>query len=170
MSYLDADRFAQVQREVPIACVDLLCVFDQRDERGEPALLLIERSDAAGRAGVLNLVGGRIRRDESIEAAATRHLRETLGPEVEPAPREWGRPEWVAVYPQADHGPGPFDPRQHAISPSYLLHCSGEPRVEPGGEAEALHWFDPADPPAAERYGFGQGAVVTELLSTLDGA
>jgi ADP-ribose pyrophosphatase YjhB (NUDIX family) len=170
MSYLDPERFAQVQREVPIACVDLLCIFDQRAEGGEPALLLIERSDGAGRAGALNLVGGRIRRGESIEIAAMRHLRETLGQGVESTPREWGRPEWVAVYPHADDGPGPFDPRQHAISCSYLLHCYGEPRVEPDGEAEALHWFDPSDPPAAERYGFGQGAVVAELLSALDGA
>ncbi len=167
MGYLDPDRFARIQSEVPIVCVDLLCLFGARAAAGEPGLLLIERRDGTGRAGMLNLVGGRIRLGESIEAAAMRHLRETLGAGVRPEPREWGRPEWVAVYPRADHGPGPFDPRQHAISPSYLLRCEGEPGVEADGEADGLHWFDPATPPAPERFGFGQGAVVSELLAAL---
>ncbi|HKJ36230.1 MAG TPA: NUDIX hydrolase [Solirubrobacterales bacterium] len=167
MTFLEADRYAEIQREVPIACVDLLCAFPERAAAGEPDLLLIERRDAEDRSGMLNLVGGRIHHGESLEEAAMRHLHETLGDGVIAEPRDWGRPEWVAVYPHRDAGPGPYDPRQHSVSPSYLLRCSGVPRVEAGGEAEGLHFFAAADPPPGDRFGFGQGDVVARLLEAL---
>jgi ADP-ribose pyrophosphatase YjhB (NUDIX family) len=167
VSFIEADRYAEIQQEVPIACIDLLCSFADRADAGEPDLLLIERRDAHGRAGLLNLVGGRIQHGETIEGAAMRHLRETLGEAVEAEARDWGRPEWVAVYRRANRGPGPFDPRQHSISPTYLLRCSGEPRAEPDGEAEGLHFFTADSPPPPERFGFGQGEVVARLLESL---
>ena len=129
-------------------------------------MLLIERNDGHGNASRLNLIGGRIRLGESIEAAARRHLRETVGERVYAAPRDWGRPEWVAVYPLREQGPGPFDPRQQSISPSYVLLCQGEPEIVEAGEATGLTWVDPAEWPAAERFGFGQGEVVRRMLET----
>lgn len=162
--FLDDETYALIQRSVPIATVDLLCLFSDRSER---PLLLIERADGHGQPGLLNLIGGRIRLGESLEAAAMRHLHETLGEAVLVEPRDWGRPEWVAVYPKATTGPGPFDPRQQSISPTYLLRCSGEPVVGPEGEATGLAWFDPEGLPAAERFGFGQAEIVTRLTEAL---
>ena len=142
----------------------MLCVFGDREER---PLLLIERPDGHQRPGLLNLIGGRIRLGESLEDAARRHVRETVGAGVRIEPRDWGRPEWVAVYRRADDGPGPFDPRQQSISPSYVVRCSGEPVVQPAGEATGLAWFDPAALPSPERFGFGQGEVVARLTEAL---
>ncbi len=68
--------------------------------------------------------------------------------------------------PAAEHGPGPFDPRQQSISPSYVLRCQGEPEIVEAGEATGLAWVDPAELPAAERFGFGQGEVVRRMLET----
>jgi len=161
--FLDDETYALVQHSVPIATVDLLCLFEDRDD--EP-LLLIERSDGHGTPGLLNLIGGRIHLGESIEAAALRHVRETIGDRVYVAPRDWGRPEWVAVYARGESGPDPFDPRQQSLSPSYVLLCQGEPEAIEGGEATGLAWFDPAELPAAERFGFGQGGVVRQMLET----
>lgn len=159
--YLDEKTYGLIRRSVPICTVDLLCVFP---DRKTAPLLLIERDDGHGRPGALNLIGGRIRLGESIEGAALRHLRETLGAGVVVEPREWGRPEWVAVYPRADAGPGPHDPRQQSISPSYIACCSGEPAVAEAGEATGLAWFDPARLPPSERFGFGQGEIVARML------
>jgi len=164
--FLDDETYGLVQRSVPIATVDVLCIFEDRDD-GKP-LLLIERDDGHGNPGLLNLIGGRIRLGESLEQAAMRHLHETIGDRVYAAPRDWGRPEWVAVYPLGDSGPGPFDPRQQSISPSYVLLCQGEPEVVEGGEATGLAWLspDPAGLPPAERFGFGQGDVIRQMLET----
>lgn len=158
--YLDDDTYALIRRSVPIVTVDLVCLFE---DRPAAPLLLIERLDGHGRSA-LNLIGGRIRLGETIEAAALRHLRETIGRDVTIAPREWGRPEWVAVYPLADRGPGPFDPRQQSISPTYVITCSGTPQVIDSGEATGIEWFALEDLPPENRFGFGQGEVVRRAL------
>ncbi len=159
--HLDDETYALVQGSVPIATVDVLCVFIDRDV---DQLLLIQRADGHGNPGLINLIGGRIRLGESLEGAAMRHVRETIGERVGVAARDWGRPEWVAVYPHAESGPGPFDPRQQSISPSFVISCVGEPVVVPGGEATGLAWFSPETLPPAERFGFGQGDVVHRML------
>lgn len=161
--YLDDETYGLIQRSVPICTVDLLCMFTDREIA---PMLLIERDDGHGHPGALNLVGGRIRLGESIEAAALRHVRETIGDAVEVQPREWGRPEWVAVYPRGEAGPGPHDPRQQSISPSYVVNCAGEPVVVDSGEATGLAWFDPDDLPPPDRFGFGQGEVVKRMLAS----
>ena len=162
MGFLEAEAYELIRRSVPIATVDLLCVFAGHEER---SLLLIEREDGLGRPGMLNLVGGRIYLGETLEHAALRHLQETLGPAVVSEPRDWGRPEWVGVYLPGTSGPGPFDPRQHSISPSYVLRCSGKPEAR--GEATGLHWCAVGALPGEERFGFGQGPVVAELVKAL---
>ncbi len=43
--FLDDETYALIQRSVPIATVDLLCLFEDRDSK---PLLLIERDDGHG--------------------------------------------------------------------------------------------------------------------------
>ena len=90
---LSEEDLANARGLVPIACVDVLpwrCA-----EQGALEICLIERQD---RSGQWNLIGGRIRRTEEIDAAVRRHLLGALGPEVRWARSDFSHPEAVGQY------------------------------------------------------------------------
>jgi ADP-ribose pyrophosphatase YjhB (NUDIX family) len=157
---LPAPLWALVQRLVPVACVDLLPV------RGTD-VGLIRRPSTDGPELRWALVGGRVRRGETIERAAARHLRETLGPDVRWAPFDVARPRTVGEY-FPDPPPGGLrDARQHAIALTYVVGIEGE--VRPGGEAVGFAWFGPGDVPAPAEMVPGHDAVLARLLPTVGG-
>jgi ADP-ribose pyrophosphatase YjhB (NUDIX family) len=121
---------------------------------------LIRREDAEGRR-VWNLVGGGVHRQESLAAAAARHINSTLGPNVTWNQTDFSRPEAVGEYFPAASTGGGHDPRKHAIGLSYTLALTGE--VSPRGEALDFRWFPEAEIPF-EEIGFGQQHVIRGLL------
>ena len=73
---LSAERYAEIVRDVPILCVDLIIVgpFNK--------FLLVERKNEP-MAGQFWIPGGRVMRDEPIQAAAIRLAREEVGLELD---------------------------------------------------------------------------------------
>jgi ADP-ribose pyrophosphatase YjhB (NUDIX family) len=159
--WLSDEAYRQARETVPIACVDVL---PWRDTPAGRKIGLITRMGERGQPA-LSLVGGRVLRNETLEAALARHLSETLGTGVSWDPVETARPLAVVEY-FPEPGAGPFvDPAKHAVAMTYATRLHGEPR--PAGEAHDFAWFDAADSPPPEQFGFGHGEVVRRLLREL---
>jgi ADP-ribose pyrophosphatase YjhB (NUDIX family) len=154
---LPRPAFGLTSKLVPVPCVDIL---PYRIGDGLAEVGLIRREDAEGRR-VWNLVGGGVHRQESLAAAAARHLKSTLGADITWEPTDFSRPEMVGEYFPAAGTGARHDPRKHAIGLSYTLALAGQ--VSPRGEALGFRWFPEAEIPFGE-IGFGQEHVIRGLL------
>jgi ADP-ribose pyrophosphatase YjhB (NUDIX family) len=163
VGWVPEEEWRLIEGRVPIACIDVLPW--RRSPGGDIEVGLISRIDANDGETRLNLVGGAIRLNESVELAVERHVRETLGPKVHWEARDYSTPEFAGqylTYPTSTYG---YDSRHHAVSFSYTLEIWGE--VEAQGEARSITYFPVTDLPAMDLIGFAQGPVVHALASTL---
>jgi ADP-ribose pyrophosphatase YjhB (NUDIX family) len=145
MTYLPDDLYAQIERSMPIACVDFVPVRVRSD--GLPQIGLILRDSPHGQ--VWCHLGGRVQFGETIRHAIRRHARETLRAEVllesNPQPSyvyEWF-PSQVAP---ADGTAFGDDPRKHSIGLSFIVEVNGNPVAQ--NEALAFAYFSSGDLPA----------------------
>lgn len=151
-----------VQRSVPLACVDILCLRGSDLPPQQVGLILRDVTDGTRRWG---LVGGRVLRGESLVDAVIRQLRITLGPEVRPGNALEPNPTWIAEY-RPDGGDGFLvDPRQHAIGLTYAVVLEGRP--QPQEEAYEFRWFGIDELPDQDASAFGQSVVVNRVLERL---
>jgi len=135
MTFLPDDLYAEIERSMPIACVDFVLVRPSRNGEHEREVGLIRRESPLG--DVWCHLGGRIQRGETIAQALRRHAGDTLGIELvlplEPQPNDvyqWF-PSEVAPTDGTPHGD---DPRKHAVGLSFIV----EHRGTPSPRAEAL--------------------------------
>ena len=162
-NWLATDDWTWAQQALPIACVDVVPVRVGPDGRAVERVGLIRR-DTPHQGHRWCLVGGRLWRAESFANAAARQLRETLGPDVafDPLPAD-RQPDHVAQYFPTARPDGLLDPRQHAVTLTFVVPLGGD-GVAHGGEALDFRWF-PADrlPPPSE-WGFRQDEVAAPCL------
>src|SRR5690348_3534196 len=137
-SLLSDEEWKRIQRQLPIACVDLMPIrFSQSQPRRVEAIGLIQRS-TPHQGERWCLVGGRLRYSESLGEGLTRQVHETLGPDaqISPTPAATLQPLYVAQYlPHGASGENPdeyqrgdgWDPRKHAIGLTYALELVGQP-------------------------------------------
>jgi ADP-ribose pyrophosphatase YjhB (NUDIX family) len=158
MRWIPDDKYRQVLELVPMPTVDVLpCLADERG--GSIGLIL--RDDAEGGKG-WNLVGGGVRRGESIAEAAARHVAETLGEGFTWRRDDFSAPDTLGEYFPERRDGHPYDPRKHAIAATYVILPEGT-EAEVGGEALEFGWFPLAgDLPSP--IGFGQEAVIRRLV------
>jgi hypothetical protein len=102
--------------------------------------------------------------NEPIEAAIRRHLRVTLGGEVEVRAETLRFATVIEYFSQRDLGEF-YDSRKHAIALTYTATCAGCPK--PRGEALDFRWFLPNQLPTNDQFGFGQDRVVMRILCEL---
>lgn len=158
--WLAPEQWALVQRSVPIFCVDALVT---RSLDGEPACGLILREQPG--AGLRwCLVGGRVLLDESVEEALNRHWQSTFAPQFRLGAPLVGGPH-VVEYRRGAHASGLFDPRQHAVSATFVVEAVGEPAVL-AGEAHDFRWVTSADIDGTD-VGFGQTDLIRRLMGPL---
>lgn len=159
--FIDETLFRQIQQLMPVVCVDLLVW--QKDEFGVLRYGLIVRDDPNGERG-WNLIGGRIRYDETVAEAAVRHLHETLGGlvQIDPAVFETP-PAAIGQYFPVDRPGYAIDERQHAVGLTYLVELAGTPLVV-GDEALDFCWFTEAELPRRHEWGFRQFLPVEQML------
>ena len=95
-------------------------------------------------------VGGRVRLNEPILVAATRHLDETLGVKASSeggfAEQLFTVLEYFSENFETSYS-ADFDPRKHAILNCYLVEHSNIVPVQPAGEASDFIWFTVVDLP-----------------------
>lgn len=152
--WLSAHEWLRVQQTMPITCVDVLPV----DQDGRAGLILRDVPEAEPAWCV---VGGRLRRAETLEEAVRRELRDTLSVSPVEIPEE---PTVVTQYFPKPRPPHLYDPRQHAVSLLFGLQLEGEPIAS--GEAHDFRWVRPADFDDLS-FGFGQRPMIERCLARL---
>ena len=103
--WIPEETYTLIRKHVPILCVDLFPC----DKRG----LLLQRRRYYPDVGQWAIIGGRVRKWESIDHAVERHLRTEIGLEVI-------KKEFLG-YQEYSHQD---DPRQHAISLMFYVKPS----------------------------------------------
>jgi len=160
-NWLAADDWKWVQDTMPIACADVVPVQLTGDGKTIQKIGLIHR-DTPHQGMRWCMVGGRMWRNESLAEAASRQLRETLGPSVRFAIDPDRQPDFVVQYFTTPRAIGFHDPRQHAITLAIVVPIEGE--ITAMGEAAAFRWFAPNDLPPANEWGFEQDRATRECL------
>jgi ADP-ribose pyrophosphatase YjhB (NUDIX family) len=140
--WLDDETWALVQRQVPVACVDLV---PARGGDGAPLEVgLILRESPFGLRWCQ--IGGRLRLGETMREGLLRHLAHTLANATvdlptDPQPdyvMQWFTDEIPASRDGVEYG---YDPRQHAVALCFAAEMRGEPVPVEGGEAVRFGWF-----------------------------
>jgi ADP-ribose pyrophosphatase YjhB (NUDIX family) len=165
-NWLDASEWKWVQDTMPIACCDVVPVQVGDDGKAVERIGLIYR--ATPHQGMRwCMVGGRMWRNESLVEAIGRQLRETLGPLVRFALEPDRQPDFIAQYFTFNRPNYLLDPRQHAITSSFVVPINGE--ITAMGEAESFQWFDRDQLPPSAEFGFDQDRVIAACLKRWTG-
>lgn len=160
--FLPASLWADIQQHVPIVCVDVL---PMRNDRTEYGLILRETADEGQK---LCLVGGRILRNETVAEAVSRQLLTTLGPDISFDPGDDPQPAYVAQYfpePRPDHS---WDSRKHAVALTFVIDIAGS--ITPREEALDFVWRPVQEPPLRAEMGFAQHRAVHRCLEPPTGS
>lgn len=120
-------------RNFPICCVDVVV-----HHRGR-ALLIRRKEEPAG--GLWWLPGGRLFKNERLDAAARRKAREETGLDVDVVRRIGTYETWFPT------GPAPrLTDGYHNISTAFLVRLRGEALVRPDPTASAFRWIERVEP------------------------
>ena len=141
MTFLPDDLYAQVERSIPLACVDFVAVRTASDGAQQVGLIL--RDSPYGR--VWCHLGGRVLYGETLAAALRRHCLDTLG--VEPVIDDDPQPAYVYQwFPEAARPESPatgIDARKHSIGLSFTIELPDAAAIVPQNEALDFAWFTP---------------------------
>ena len=159
-------QYEYITAHVPIACVDLIPLSP------EGLVGLIRRETYEGGQGWC-LVGGAVRRNESLLDAVLRHATSDLEMRHPLDPAAVQRFQVFEYFTVRRRG-ALYDPRKHAISLTHVAVLKGSVSASAGGEALEFRWFTPAslqerglERQTGTGFGFGQGRVVAEVLEAL---
>lgn len=157
--WLDEAAWADVQRNLPILCVDALPLrLSQRKGHLEVGLIL-RNTPHQGRRWCL--IGGRVLRGELLIEAVRREWVDALGDSLVFGKMLLETPQIFEYRP--DGLPGrPHDPRKHAVSATYAVWTDGAGHAQ-GKEAIEFKWFETVEIDAV-LMGFGQETVVKDLI------
>lgn len=161
MAWLSEDDYRLIQNSVPIPCVDIAPLRLSEEGAIKGIGLIFRDTPHQGRRWCL--VGGRVLRNETLAAAVSRQLRQTLGDTIRFQLDADAQPVYIAQYFPTRQPVGVVDPRQHAITMNYCLEITGQ--IVPQGEALEFRWFNPDSLPGAEQFGFEQDRVLRECLA-----
>lgn len=160
--WLPEDEWRNVQKCIPIVCVDVLPFCLDNGEISEYGLILRKTPHQGDR---WCLIGGRLQYKESLKEGVTREIIETLGDKVKI--KLIGNESAKVIQYMPEIGLGEyFDPRQHAIGLTYTAELSGI--FVPQGEALDFKWFSIEKIHEMDGIGFGQKQIILDCLRNLD--
>lgn len=147
---------------LPVICTDIIPVkkVDDGYEIG-----VISRATGSQK-GKLALLGGRVRKDQSIKDAISTHLKNDLGVV------KWSfynnsenNPFFVQQYFQTESAKDNqgFDPSKHAIALTFLVTIQDDPK--PANEADSFIWITGENIPSVTA--FNQGVVMQKAFDFL---
>jgi len=157
--YVSDELYAQITASFPVVCIDVIPVDLANQKIG-----VITRA-TGNEANRLALIGGRIRKDESIKDAILRHLNNDLGI-TEFSFYKTNNEETPFTVQQYSHsnsqidGYDCYDPTKHSIGLTYLITINQTP--DPKSEACDFHWIDLSEIP--DKTAFNQGVVMQKAL------
>lgn len=162
--WLPDDEWHRVQKSLPITCVDVLPVQLRQGKVAGVGLILRHTPHQGPR---WCLIGGRLQYTELLTDAVYRELFETLGGKLKFKLLGLGAPDKVVQYLPEPDSTEYYDPRQHAISLTFIAEVSGE--LDPQGEALDFNWFT-IDQVCKldDEIGFGQQSLIIDLLERVN--
>jgi ADP-ribose pyrophosphatase YjhB (NUDIX family) len=161
--WLPEDKYEEIQRLVPIACVDVLPIKKAKGGNFEMGLICRDTPHQGRRWA---LIGGRVYRNESLRVAIKRHVREALGKNARCIETP-DQPLFVAEYFSRPKEKGsPFDPRKHAIGLTFAVQIRGP--LKPRGEALDFRWFNRQQLPHSGITAFGHERTILECIRMID--
>ena len=131
--FLAPEEYALVYALVPIPCVDLVVVYNNK-------FLLGMRLNEPEK-GKWFLPGGRTLKNETLLECAVRKAHGELG--IKASPEEF-KLLTVLDY-KSTHGPFSND-SLHCVNTIYLLKLSAEPKLKMDSQHSKLEWFSKIDP------------------------
>lgn len=161
--WIPDDEWEHIQRILPIVCVDTLPIT--RTATGQITAIGLILRDVEEQGQGWCLIGGRVQFGESLAEAVTRHMRDTLGGDVEFDIAHVQQPLYVAQYFTTARKGYLVDSRKHAVALTYALEIVGAP--DPQNEALDFQWFTLDKLPPSGDFVFGQDRVVAECLERL---
>lgn len=139
---------------LPIICADIIPV--RRD--GEIIKIGVIQRATGPEAGKLAVTGGRVKRDQTIIDAISRHLNNDL------SISDWKfysgnnecSPFYVQQYFNETEAKGNYgyDPTKHSVALTYLLQIGQEPK--PKNEATEFIWIEESEIPRTTAYNHGE--------------
>ena len=157
--WLAEAAWVEVQRNLPILCVDALALRRLQTDGQLQVGLILRNTPHQGRRWCL--IGGRVLRGELLIEAVRREWVEALGDSLVFGKILKNGPQIFEYRP--DGVPGrPHDPRKHAVSATYGVWTDGAGHAQ-GKEALEFKWFETAEV-NADLMGFGQETVVKDLI------
>ncbi len=114
ISTIKDDFYSQIHAVLPISCVDIVLTTP------ENGFLLVKRSTEPAK-GQWCLVGGRVHKNETLEEAAKRKVREEIGIEVTQLQKIGGGYETIFAEDPFGHGQG-----THTINTCFLARVTTE--------------------------------------------
>ncbi len=111
---LSREEYEHIHAAVPIACVDIMLITP------EEGFLLVKRSTEPAQ-GQWWLVGGRVYKNETLEEAARRKVREEIGIEITEVSKIGGGYETIFLEDPFGHGKG-----THTINTCFLARLTAE--------------------------------------------
>jgi ADP-ribose pyrophosphatase YjhB (NUDIX family) len=156
--WIPNEEYAHIRARVPILCVDVLLLSISTP----PRIGLVHRDTYDGERGWC-LVGGAVLRDESLTAAAKRHVQATLGGGMSLQTSTLQLREVIEYFTKPELGEF-YDSRKHAVALTYSARVNGRPAAQ--GEALSFQWFH-QDQLTEIQFGFGHGHVVERILRHL---
>ena len=131
LKWIPEELFAQIQKNMPIACVDLLVL---RKKAGHIETLLIKRK-IYPEIGKWCLIGGRILKDEYTKDTIRRQAREELGVSVTIIP------PWSEIMPFAVFNDPVSDTQKHFVVLAYPVMITKGTLNATGPEFSEARWF-----------------------------
>ncbi|HVE80964.1 MAG TPA: DUF4916 domain-containing protein [Candidatus Dormibacteraeota bacterium] len=141
---LDDKDYLKAIKSVPIICVDVVPVRFI-DDKPQIGIITRQTGPFAGSAAV---VGGRVRKDETITEAIARHLRHDLEIEFfEFFRSNEATPFYVQQYFEEVESGSSYghDPAKHDIALNYLIEIQDDPK--PKNEASDFYWINESEVP-----------------------
>jgi len=162
-SHVSDELYAQITASFPVVCIDVIPVDIVKQKVG-----VITR--ATGKeANRLALIGGRIRKNESINDAILRHLKTDLGV-TDFSFYKTNNEDTPFIVQQYSHsakqvsGYYCYDPTKHSIGLTYLIQINQQPK--PKTEACGYHWIGLNEIP--KETAFNQGVIMKKALDFIN--
>jgi ADP-ribose pyrophosphatase YjhB (NUDIX family) len=124
--------FQEIQKNIPIPCIDLLPVRKTKD--GKIEVLLIKRK-IYPEQGKWGLIGGRILKNELTKEAIKRQAKEELGVSVKIIP------PWTEINPFAVFNDPVSDKQKHFVALTYPVSIIKGKIKTSGPEFSEARWF-----------------------------
>lgn len=155
--WIPDELFHQIQKNMPVACVDLLVLRKQKIDRIDMIETLLIKRKIYPEEGKWCLIGGRILKDEYTKDTVRRQAKTELGVSVKIIP------PWSEIMPFAVFNDPVSDKQKHFVALAYPVIITKGAVKTSGPEFSEAQWFPIKQLPPISTCGFYHATVLAML-------